>query len=167
MNREQKLEQALKNLISAADKAGICDDIVAEMYPESVRNGQPKSRLVKDAQRAMNEARAALALETAPKHPECDALLILNEGTITVSYETAEQARAAYDAIEAVVCGSPAPKVTEEAVERVLEAAVRKLLACPAIADGNHSEPAWGCRETAEAEAFARAALEAAKGGEG
>lgn len=66
MNREQSLEQALKNLIGAADRAGICDDIIAEMYPDSVRNGQPKSRLVKDAQRAMNEARAALALESAP-----------------------------------------------------------------------------------------------------
>ncbi len=51
--------------------------------------------------------------------------------------------------------------------EQKLEQAIEKLLACPAIADGNHSEPAWGCKETAEAEAFARAALEAAQGGEG
>lgn len=47
--------------------------------------------------------------------------------------------------------------------EQKLEQAIEKLLACPAIADGNHSEPAWGCKETAEAEAFARAALSTPK----
>jgi hypothetical protein len=41
-----------------------------------------------------------------------------------------------------------------------LAAAVRKLLACPAIADGNHNEPAWACPETAEAEREGRAAVE-------
>lgn len=40
-----------------------------------------------------------------------------------------------------------------------LEAALRKLLQCPAIADGSHNEPAWGDAETAEAESFARATL--------
>jgi len=47
--------------------------------------------------------------------------------------------------------------------EQKLEQAIKKLLACPAIADGSHGEPAWGCKETAEAEAFARAALSAPK----
>ncbi|WP_421930064.1 hypothetical protein [Nitratireductor rhodophyticola] len=47
--------------------------------------------------------------------------------------------------------------------EQKLEEALERLLACPAIADGNHSEPAWGCKETAGAEAFARAALSAPK----
>ncbi|MVB00082.1 hypothetical protein GN330_22815 [Nitratireductor sp. CAU 1489] len=52
-----------------------------------------------------------------------------------------------------------------DAARDLLEA-LEKLLACPAIADGNHSEPAWGCKETAEAEAFARAAISKATGGE-
>ena len=42
------------------------------------------------------------------------------------------------------------------------------LLACPAIADVNHTDPAWGCAETAKAESAARSWLSAnpAKGGE-
>jgi hypothetical protein len=45
--------------------------------------------------------------------------------------------------------------------ERVarLAGAIEKLLACPCIADRD-LEPAWLCSETAEAVAFARAALE-------
>lgn len=41
-----------------------------------------------------------------------------------------------------------------------LQNAVRKLLACPAIADGNHNEPAYYDAETVEAEREGRAALE-------
>jgi hypothetical protein len=46
--------------------------------------------------------------------------------------------------------------------ERQLAAArgaLSGLLQCPAIADGNHTEPAWYCEETATAERRARAAL--------
>ena len=43
-------------------------------------------------------------------------------------------------------------------IERLREA-VTRLLACPAIADEDFSDPEWGCAETREAEAFARAAL--------
>ena len=42
-----------------------------------------------------------------------------------------------------------------------LEGALSALLLCPAIADGNHNEPAWGDEETSKAESRARAALEA------
>lgn len=41
-----------------------------------------------------------------------------------------------------------------------LRNAVRKLLACPAIADGNHNEPAYYDAETVEAEREGRSALE-------
>jgi len=44
-------------------------------------------------------------------------------------------------------------------IERLTEA-VQKLLACPAIADEDFSDPVWGCEITREAEAFARAALD-------
>lgn len=40
-----------------------------------------------------------------------------------------------------------------------LRAALEELLACPAIADGNHNDPAWACHETAAAETFARKVL--------
>lgn len=40
-----------------------------------------------------------------------------------------------------------------------LRAALEQLLACPAIADGNHGDPAWACHETAAAETFARKVL--------
>ena len=40
-----------------------------------------------------------------------------------------------------------------------LREALRDLLQCPAIADGNHNEPAWYDPETAMAEKKARAAL--------
>ena len=43
-------------------------------------------------------------------------------------------------------------------IERLREA-LRDLLQCPAIADGNHNEPAWYEPETAMAEKKARAAL--------
>ena len=43
-------------------------------------------------------------------------------------------------------------------IER-LRAALEGLLRCPAIADGNHNEPAWACPETIEAERIARRAL--------
>lgn len=52
-----------------------------------------------------------------------------------------------------------------EARIAALEGALRKLLSCPAIADGNHAEPAYFCAETVAAESEARAAL-AQKGGE-
>lgn len=46
--------------------------------------------------------------------------------------------------------------------ERVaaLEAGLRALLQAPAIADENHSDPSWGCQETAEAVAAARTLVE-------
>lgn len=40
-----------------------------------------------------------------------------------------------------------------------LRAALTQLLQCPALADKNHSDPAWGCAETAQAISVARAAL--------
>jgi len=40
-----------------------------------------------------------------------------------------------------------------------LRDALTRLLLCPAIADGEHSDPAWGCLETVEAESFARKTL--------
>jgi len=40
-----------------------------------------------------------------------------------------------------------------------LRDALSRLLLCPAIADGEHSDPAWGCLETVEAESFARKTL--------
>jgi len=43
-------------------------------------------------------------------------------------------------------------------IERLREA-LKGLLQCPAIADGNHNEPAWYDPETAMAEKKARAAL--------
>ena len=46
-----------------------------------------------------------------------------------------------------------------EAENERLREAVTRLLACPAIADEDFSDPEWGCAETREAEAFARAAL--------
>ena len=49
------------------------------------------------------------------------------------------------------------PAAMMEIVE--LREALQRLLACPAIADENFSDPEWGCAETREAEAFARAAL--------
>jgi hypothetical protein len=48
-------------------------------------------------------------------------------------------------------------------IERLREA-VQKLLACPAIADEDFSDPEWGCEITREAEAFARAALAGKEG---
>ena len=48
-------------------------------------------------------------------------------------------------------------------IERLREA-VTRLLACPAIADEDFSDPEWGCAETREAEAFARAALAGKEG---
>lgn len=48
----------------------------------------------------------------------------------------------------------PAPTRAE-----VLGEALRRLLACPAIADVDHCDPSWVDPETAEAEAFARRAL--------
>ena len=48
-------------------------------------------------------------------------------------------------------------------IERLREA-VTRLLACPAIADEDFSDPEWGCAETREAEAFARAALAGEEG---
>lgn len=47
--------------------------------------------------------------------------------------------------------------------ERMQKALVG-LLNCPAIADENFTDPEWGDSETAEAEAFARAALAAMEG---
>jgi len=43
-------------------------------------------------------------------------------------------------------------------IERLRET-LKGLLQCPAIADGNHNEPAWYDPETAMAEKKARAAL--------
>jgi len=40
-----------------------------------------------------------------------------------------------------------------------LREAIGALLACPAIADGNHNEPAWADPDTCAAESRARAAL--------
>jgi len=40
-----------------------------------------------------------------------------------------------------------------------LREALKGLLACPAIADGNHNEPAWYDHETIVAEKLARSAL--------
>ena len=51
-------------------------------------------------------------------------------------------------------------KIAEQAAEiERLRAALEELLACPAIADGNHNDPAWACHETAAAETFARKVL--------
>ena len=53
-----------------------------------------------------------------------------------------------------------------ESQERLIEtltAALEGLLDCPAIADGGHNDPEWGCSETAEAESTARTALAQAK----
>ncbi|KFB11081.1 hypothetical protein [Nitratireductor basaltis] len=91
----------------------------------TLKEVRPTLEEAKALAQADYEKRILSALEPAPKVTECDALLILNEDTITVSYETAEQARAAYDVIEAVVCGSPTPKVTEPvAVLSVFESAM-------------------------------------------
>ena len=60
-----------------------------------------------------------------------------------------------------------APEMATE-IERLraenerLSEAVRGLLACPGIADAN-VEAAWACRETSEAEAYARSVLKAAE----
>ena len=42
-----------------------------------------------------------------------------------------------------------------------LRAALEQLLQCPALADENHSDPSWGCADTAQAISAARAALSA------
>lgn len=57
-------------------------------------------------------------------------------------------------------------KVTmvRESVYRELVDALKALLACPAIADGGHDDPEWGCQESSAAEAKARAALAKAEG---
>lgn len=47
-----------------------------------------------------------------------------------------------------------------EAKNARLREALDGLLKCPAIADGNFSDRAWGCAESAEAERRARAELE-------
>lgn len=47
------------------------------------------------------------------------------------------------------------PSIPLDEMVRVLE----QILACPAIADGSHNEPAWGDAETTEAESAARALL--------
>src|SRR5690625_1705422 len=63
---------------------------------------------------------------------------------------------------------SPMPekvKVVRESVYRELVEALKALLACPAISDNNLSDPEWGCQESAEAEAKARAALSALTAG--
>lgn len=46
--------------------------------------------------------------------------------------------------------------------EQALIAALKSLLHCPAIADGDHSNLEWGCQETVDAERKARQALEKA-----
>jgi regulator of replication initiation timing len=56
---------------------------------------------------------------------------------------------------------TPTPRRLTEVLDEIerLREAVQKLLACPAIADEDFSDPEWGCEITREAEAFARAAL--------
>jgi len=51
-----------------------------------------------------------------------------------------------------------AVKPYSDEIERLRET-LKGLLQCPAIADGNHNEPAWYDPETAMAEKKARAAL--------
>ena len=51
-----------------------------------------------------------------------------------------------------------AVKPYSDEIERLRET-LKGLLQCPAIADGNHNEPAWYEPETAMAEKKARAAL--------
>lgn len=52
-----------------------------------------------------------------------------------------------------------AERVANERIE-ALEACLRRILQSPVVADENHSDPAWGCRETSEAIAAARALLD-------
>lgn len=61
--------------------------------------------------------------------------------------------------IDSMVTISGAEYEALRAENERLREALAQLLACPAIADGNHSEPAWACHETAAAETFARKAL--------
>lgn len=60
--------------------------------------------------------------------------------------------------IERLEAELAADRTPDPAVAELVEA-LEKLLLCPSIADGNHTEPAWECKETKEAETFARAAL--------
>jgi len=61
---------------------------------------------------------------------------------------------------------SDTPDPRDEVI-RELRDALDRLLACPAIADENHSDPAWGDNETADAILFARRARAALSKGEG
>lgn len=59
-------------------------------------------------------------------------------------------------------------KLIERAEAKLAEAmkVIGALLACPSIADEDHSDPEWGCEETADAERAARKFLKENGNGE-
>jgi len=52
---------AAKSLLALCEQAGLADDLLATIYPDSKnRSGQTRDETAKQARRTMNEARAAL-----------------------------------------------------------------------------------------------------------
>jgi len=53
---------AAKSLLALCEQAGLADDLLATIYPDSKnRSGQTRDETAKQARRTMNEARAAIA----------------------------------------------------------------------------------------------------------
>ena len=57
-----RLTGAAKSLLALCEQAGLADDLLATIYPDSKnRSGQTRDETAKQARRTMNEARAAIA----------------------------------------------------------------------------------------------------------
>ena len=57
-----RLTGAAKSLLALCEQAGLADDLLAAVFPDSKnRSGQTRDETAKQARRTMNEARAALA----------------------------------------------------------------------------------------------------------
>ena len=56
-----RLTGAAKSLLALCEQAGLADDLLAAVFPDSKnRSGQTRDETAKQARRTMNEARAAL-----------------------------------------------------------------------------------------------------------
>lgn len=60
--KNEHLVFALRNLVREAEKSGMCDNIIAEMFPENRnRSGAKFKDVAKNGKRAINEAKAILS----------------------------------------------------------------------------------------------------------